>query len=191
MHSHSPKSFTADKLGKMKASGGVPTTTAARTADEKADDWGKKAAGASDSSQKFKRGGAVHGERAKMRMDRPGHARGGKVKGGKTQINIIMGDKGQQQPQAVPVPMPAPPPPGPPIMPPQRPPMPPPGMMPPGAMPPGAGVPPPMMGRKRGGRVDPMGGSDNDTPLDKPGSGSGEGRLAKARNEAAYARDGG
>jgi hypothetical protein len=197
MQRHSQEAFTADKLGKMRASGGMPAKPR-HDAEAKADDYGKKAAGPSDSSQKFKRGGAVHGERAKMRMDRPGRAHGGKVKGaGKTQINIIMGDKGlgqgqQAQPMPVPVPVPAG---GPPPMPPRpmAPPMvppgagpPPPGMMPPGA---GAGMPPGMpLGRKRGGRVNEMGGDDR--VVDKPGSGSGEGRLAKAKGEAAYARRG-
>lgn len=79
---------------------------------------------------------------------REGRARGGRTGKGKTVVNVVIaGDKGQQQPQAIPVPHPVPVPAGGPQ---QPPPMPPPGAMPPGAMPPGAmppGAMPPMAGR--------------------------------------------
>lgn len=92
------------------------------------------------------------------------YARGGKVKSGKTNINVIVG--GQQPQPPVPMPIPVPPPPGagPMPMPPPKPPMGGPGMPPPGV---GPGLPPgmPMM-RKRGGSVRREDGGA--VPLPKP-----------------------
>lgn len=196
--SHSVKDFTASKLSKMKDSGNMMSRKGINDSSARADDFGMTAAGDSNSSIKFKRGGAVHGEAAKRRLDRPmrmkranggdtpadrndtfpegvrmKRARGGKVGKGKTQINIIVGagDKGQQPPPAVPVPVPALGGGMPPQMPPPRPPMP---MMPPGGapgMPPGGMPPPGLMGRKRGGAV----------YEERYGSGGGNARHEKAK----------
>lgn len=199
---NSVKDFTSDKMRKMGASGSGPSKPKV-DADATADDFGMSAAGVSNSSIKFKRGGAVQGEGAKPRLDRPGRksggmcetgtgertarAKGGRVKG-KTNINIIIGgDKGQQSAQPVPVPVPVPAGAGAPQMPPPRPPMP---VMPMGGAPMGAGappmggapmppqVPPQMMGRKRGGRVER---ADGGMVKEKFGARSGEGRLEKLK----------
>lgn len=167
---NSVKDFTSSAMGRMQLTSGRDSKP--DNAEAKADDFGMTAAGPSNSSIKFKRGGAVEGNAIKPRMDRPGRAHGGRVGKGKTNINIIIGgDKGQQaQPMPVPVPVPG----GgtPPMMPPPRPPMPMPAAG--GApMPPGAGMPPPMMGRKDGGRVTAY--------KAQFGGGSGMGRLAKMR----------
>lgn len=95
--------------------------------------------------------GAIIGGKAKARMDK--RARGGRVKGKGTNVNIVIAQPNPQQqgmdkPVPVPVPVPAggPPPGAPP-------------MLPPGAMAGGPGVPPgmppgmPPIPRKRGGRV--------------------------------------
>lgn len=96
--------------------------------------------------------GEIGGAKAKMRMDRPRRASGGKVgKNAKTVVNVITG--GQQQPPApppiiAPPPGAMPPPPGPP------PGGPPPGMGgPPMLPPPGAGGPPMPPMRAKGGKV--------------------------------------
>lgn len=205
---NSIKDFTNDKLNKMKASGNMSSAKPKDDAAADADDFGLTAAGPSNSSIKFKRGGAVHGKAAKPRLDRKArksggmcetgvgerkeYAKGGRVKG-KTNINIIIGgDKGQQQPQAMPVPVPMPtggPPQG---MPQPKPPMP---VMPVGGAPMGAGAGPsmapgpmgagmPPMGRKRGGRVHKADGGmiDGSDFKEKYGSRSGEARLAKSRS---------
>jgi hypothetical protein len=116
---------------------------------------------------------SIEGKTAKKRLDRAGYKKGGAAKSKGTEVNIIIADKGGQQPG-----MPAGMPPAtPPAMPPAaamppRPPMaPPPGA---GAPPPGMGAPPQamppgMMPRKRGGKA----GYD-------AGAGSGMGRLEKA-----------
>lgn len=115
-----------------------------------------------------KKGGFVHGDRSRFRLDRKRRKAGGRVSGkkeGKTQVNILIG-KHDQNGQAGPMAPPGvgAPPPGPAGgAPPMAPPMMgmgmPPGMMglpgggpPPG---PGAGAPgaPPMPLRKKGGRV--------------------------------------
>lgn len=147
-----------------------------------------------DLKERKAEGGFVHGGMPKKRLDKisrqtakgdantsqpypPGKekfAKGGKVKGkgGKTQVNVIIGHGGQPQGGQ---PMPGPgamPPPGagapPPAMPP-RPITPPMGAPMP---PPGAGAPPPGMPmRARGGKVPKM----------EFGGGGGEGRLEKIK----------
>lgn len=127
---------------------------------------------------------------------RSAHAHGGHVKGkGKTNINIVIGERGHPAamppgagmppalPRGVPVPPPAPPmggmPPGMlPGMPPGMPPGGPPGMMPPGG-------PPPPMPRKRGGRAVSLAAT---AALGEHGTGSGGGlgRLAKVRSYGHY-----
>jgi hypothetical protein len=123
---------------------------------------------------------------------RSAHAHGGHVKGkGKTNINIVIGERGHPAamppgagmppapPRGVPVPPPAPPmggmPPGMPLG------MPPGGL--PGMMPPGG--PPTPMPRKRGGRAVSLDATaalgEHDT-----GSGGGLGRLAKVRSYGHY-----
>ena len=123
------------------------------------------------------------GESAKIHAllkGRSGRAHGGRAKG-KTNINIIIGHKGEN-PGAPPAPPPMmpPPPPGPPPMgaapPPPMGPLPP-GLggagMPPGMMPPGGAPPPGMLHRKSGGRtVYPI----------HDGSGGGSGRMEKVRS---------
>ena len=134
-------------------------------------------------------GSDAQGMSDRAKGGRVGRAHGGKTKSakGKTVVNVIVGgDKGQDQPPPHPMLPPMQPPPPPP--PPQaatgpRPPMPPmpgapgapgaagpPGPPPPPGMPPG--MPPPGMGRARGGRVS-----------EKFGAGSGQGRMEKARRE--------
>lgn len=100
----------------------------------------------------------VEGKKAKHRLDRPAYARGGAVKGKGTSVNIVIAPQGSSSPPAgLAVPpvaaVPAPP-------------------LPPGAPP----VMPPVLGRKRGGRV-----------KYEAGAGSGKGRLEKIRNYGAKA----
>lgn len=112
----------------------------------------------------------MDGKKAKHRMDRPHRAKGGRVKkGGKTNVNVIVG----QHPGMGAAP-PMMPPPGaaaaPPMMP--HPPMPPvggpPGAPPIGAMPPGGApgmpMPPPGMPHKNGGRAYAKGGAVKSGP---------------------------
>jgi len=127
----------------------------------------------------------LSGGAAKKRLDRK---KGGRVKGGKTEVNVIISPRGPQAspPGAIGAPGPMA---GPPTAPPMPPPGGPPGMPPMGAMPPRppmAGMPPgmppggPMPMRKRGGKVKKR--ADGLTEYDA-GAGTGLGRLEKA---AAY-----
>jgi hypothetical protein len=77
---NSVKDFTASKLEKMKDSGNHFSSKSIDDTNARADDFGMTAAGASNSSIKFKRGGAVHGAAMKPRMDRAVRKAGGKVK---------------------------------------------------------------------------------------------------------------
>jgi len=154
----------------------------------------KKMVKKKDLKEKKAEGGFVHGGMPKKRLDKisrqtakgdanttqpfpPGKekfAAGGKVKGkgGKTQVNVIVGhgqpQSGQPAPMPVPAAGPAMPPPRPPMMPPQ-------GGPPPGAMPPpGAGMPPAGMPmRAKGGKV------TGKVPKMEFGAGGGKGRLEK------------
>lgn len=93
----------------------------------------------------------AEGDSPKHRADRPGRKRGGRVKGGKTVVNVITNAAPPAPGIAGPPPMPPGPPPGaPPAMPPMgaKPPMLPPAGAPPGGMGPGM-----LPVRKRGGRV--------------------------------------
>ncbi len=148
---------------------------------------------------KLKEGGFADGGMAPARMDQRGRSGKGKQPP-KSQVNIVVaghpGAGAAPGAGAVPPPIMPPPRPAPPPMPPPRPPMagapglppgglPPggmvggPGMLPPGAPPPG-GLPPRPMGIKTGGNV---GRGGEGEPAMKAGSGSGEGRLEKARRE--------
>jgi hypothetical protein len=91
-------------------------------------------------------GGAV-----KARLDRASRAKGGRVKHGKTNVNVIVG--GQHPPAPAPTPVPPPPMAAPPR--PMAPPMPPPGAGAPPGLPPG--MPPPGI-RRSGGRAFAKGG---------------------------------
>lgn len=98
-----------------------------------------------------KSAGKIGGAKAKPRLDRPAFARGGRAKGGKTDVTVIVQAPTAPDAGAPPMPPPMPPPmaAAPPPMPPPRPPMvPPPGAAPPGGPPPGG-----MPIRNRGGRV--------------------------------------
>lgn len=106
----------------------------------KGDDFDARAAGLTGGlSSRFER--KAGGKVSKQRLDRPRRADGGRVKGAKTNVNVIITPGGQQQqpPMPIPVPMPsaapAPKPPMPPPMPPQMAGGPPPGMPPMPGMP--------------------------------------------------------
>lgn len=94
----------------------------------------------------------MSGGEPKARADRPMRAKGGRVKNGKTTINVVINGGTEKPPMPMPMPM-APP------MPPPRPPMPPAAAMPPGPPVPmgGPGVGPPI--RSHGGRTYAAGGA--------------------------------
>jgi hypothetical protein len=133
-------------------------------------------------SSRQKIGGKEAAMIKKLLRGREGRATGGKVKKGKTNINIII-NAGKKGEDAGMPPMPPGMPGGPMSL--QRPPMPPPGMPPmgghpgmPAGGPPSMGQPPmPPMARKSGGRVSKVAKSYADM---EAGAGSGEGRLQKA-----------
>lgn len=174
-HKHEAAQSAKSKMARMSVSHGTGTSSNGGAGVE--EDYGNKAAGPSSAAH-FKRGGAVEGEKAKMRLDKPerGHfKRGGAVKHGKkgTTVNIVVGHPGgANAPAAIPMPPPVggPPPGGmpPAMIPPQRPPMPMP--MPMGGAPGGMNTSAPGLPmRKKGGRVEMTAGAM-----------SGEGRLEKA-----------
>jgi hypothetical protein len=109
---------------------------------------------------------AMEGEMSSARLDRP--SRKGK---GATTVNVVIAQK-PDAPAAPPMPIMPPIPMGPPA---GAPPPPMPMGPPPGAGAPG-GLPPELMGRKRGGRV-----------MADAGAGSGEGRLDKIKDYGAKA----
>jgi len=90
----------------------------------------------------------VEGKKPKPRIDRPGYANGGSVKGKGTTVNVIVAPGGNKPPMPMPVPMPAA---GPAPMPPMPAPM-------AGGAPAMGGAPMPLP-RKKGGRVPYTGGA--------------------------------
>lgn len=121
---------------------------------------GAVTATASPLPQKRAAGGAIQsitGTKAKTRADRPGRASGGRVKNGKTTVNInIAPQGGESSPPQLPPPAVA-------ALPPPRPPIPP--QMPAGGpMPGGAGPMPPMPPRATGGRAYASGGAVKSGP---------------------------
>lgn len=108
---------------------------------------------------------AVEGKPARERMDRPGRAKGGRVKHGKTNVNVIVAPQGgAPHPGLPPAAMAGGP--TPPVAPPPRPPM----MAPPGGPPPGMPsggppmAPPPGMPHRSGGRAYAKGGAVKSGP---------------------------
>lgn len=111
----------------------------------------------------------VGGKQARKRLDQ--YARGGKVKGAKTSVTVIVAPQGGNTPEPMPIPIPqaAPPPP------------PPPNPMGPGGGNPGMtpGMSPaPLAGHKAGGRIK---GKRFGGPVMKYSASGGEGRLEKKR----------
>ena len=166
-----------------RADGGDVGTSSGKRTDRQQNvyepDYNEESVDKAIRSSRQKIGGKEAAMIKKLLRGREGRASGGKVKKGKTNINIIINAGKKQDDGAGMPPMPPGMPGGNPMSL-QRPMGPPPGMPPmggPAGGPPGMGQPPmPPMARKAGGRVSKVASSYKDM---EAGAGSGEGRLQK------------